>query len=281
MCIAEIGSVFTVMKKNVTKSANNQAMDALLKRQMEDRAFNKMMFWLIGALVVEVFMLFINRFYVHVRVDEINFYVALHHVLGVLPVVGVLLFVALLLWGLKLRKQEQAKSGTWQIITASAALTIGIGAFLIRTFGGSAAPMVLAAVPGLALLALVFYLYPKEFFVCGIAGGLAILGLWTFRVVGMSPLFYAYLAVVLVLAASAALFLVMLQKKDGALEKGEKKWVLFQPDAAYLAYYLTAALAAVLLLAPLLLGAAVAYYGIWIMAAWLFILAVYFTSKLI
>ena len=37
---------------------------------------------------------------------------------------------------------------------------------------------------------------------------------------------------------------------------------------------------AVLLLAPLALGTAMAYYGIWAMAAWLFILAVYFTSKL-
>ena len=34
------------------------------------------------------------------------------------------------------------------------------------------------------------------------------------------------------------------------------------------------------LLAPLALGTAMAYYGIWAMAAWLFILAVYFTSKL-
>ena len=43
---------------------------------------------------------------------------------------------------------------------------------------------------------------------------------------------------------------------------------------------LTAAVTAILLLAPLALGAAVAYYAMWIMAAWLFILAVYFTSKL-
>lgn len=32
-------------------------------------------------------------------------------------------------------------------------------------------------------------------------------------------------------------------------------------------------------LVPLALGAAVAYYAMWIMAAWLFILAVYFTSN--
>lgn len=255
-------------------------MDALLKRQMEDRAFNKMMFWLIGAVVVELVMLFVNRFYVHVRVDEIGLYATLHNILAVLPVVGVILFIGLLLWGLKMQKQGSGKTGTWQIITASAALAIGIGGFLMRTFGGQVAPMVLAAVPGLALLALVFYLYPKEFFVCGFAGGLGILGLWIFRVVGMSAVFYAYLIVVLCLVACVAVFLAVLQKKNGVLTKGEKEWVLLQPTAAYLTYYVTAALVAVLLLAPLVFGAAVAYYSIWIVAAWLFILAVYFTSKL-
>ena len=71
-----------------------------------------------------------------------------------------------------------------------------------------------------------------------------------------------------------------LKKTDGEMMIGGKKVVLFQPGAAYLTCYITAAITAVLLVAPLALGAAVAYYAIWVMAAWLFILAVYFTSKL-
>ena len=59
-----------------------------------------------------------------------------------------------------------------------------------------------------------------------------------------------------------------------------KEIALLQPGTAYPAYYLTTVISAVILLAPLALGAAVAYYAIWVMAAWLFILAVYFTSKL-
>ena len=70
------------------------------------------------------------------------------------------------------------------------------------------------------------------------------------------------------------------KKKNGMITIKGKEFALLQPGAAYPAYYLTAVISAVILLAPLALGAAVAYYAIWVMAAWLFILAVYFTSKL-
>ena len=68
--------------------------------------------------------------------------------------------------------------------------------------------------------------------------------------------------------------------KDGVITLGGRDYQLFQPETAYLAFFLTVVITAVLLLAPLALGTAMAYYGIWAMAAWLFILAVYFTSKL-
>ena len=48
---------------------------------------------------------------------------------------------------------------------------------------------------------------------------------------------------------------------------------------AYLPYYLTAVITLVLLLLPLVVSA-MGYYGVWAMATWLFILAVYFTAKL-
>ena len=88
----------------------------------------------------------------------------------------------------------------------------------------------------------------------------------------------------LILALVVALVGVVLagkaKAKDGVLTLGGRDYQLFQPETAYLAFFLTVVITAVLLLAPLALGTAMAYYGIWAMAAWLFILAVYFTSKL-
>ena len=86
--------------------------------------------------------------------------------------------------------------------------------------------------------------------------------------------------VALVVIVLGAVLAVSLKKKNGMITIKGKEFALLQPGAAYPAYYLTAVISAVILLAPLALGAAVAYYAIWVMAAWLFILAVYFTSKL-
>jgi hypothetical protein len=140
--------------------------------------------------------------------------------------------------------------------------------------------MILGIVPGLGVLMLVFYLYQKEFFACAIAGGLGILGLWVFRTIGGGTKYYLYLVLALVVIAGGLALMLKLKKTDGVMEIRGKKAAVLQPGAAYITYFITAAITAVLLIAPLALGAAVAYYAIWVMAAWLFILAVYFTSKL-
>ena len=52
---------------------------------------------------------------------------------------------------------------------------MGVCGLLMRNYESTVAPMVLAVVPGLGVLMMVFYLYPKEFFACGIVGGLGLL----------------------------------------------------------------------------------------------------------
>ena len=140
--------------------------------------------------------------------------------------------------------------------------------------------MVLAVVPGLGVLMMVFYLYQKEFFGCAVIGGMGLLGFWVYRTFLSGAVYYGYLALTLVIAAVGVALALKLKQKDGVWTIRGKEIVVLQPGAAYLPYYLTAAVTAILLLVPLALGAAVAYYAMWIMAAWLFILAVYFTSKL-
>ena len=71
-----------------------------------------------------------------------------------------------------------------------------------------------------------------------------------------------------------------LKQNDGVLTVKGKSIAMLTPDASYVTFYISAVVGLVLLLAPLALGAAVAYYSIWIIIAGLFILAVYFTSKL-
>ncbi|MDY3014066.1 MAG: hypothetical protein SOR61_02515 [Evtepia sp.] len=271
------------MKKNETKFEKNKRLEVRLREQEEDRIFNKMLLWVAGAAIVEVIMLLINRFYLHARANEMvnGVYFAIHQALGFFLAGGVILFAVFLGWGIQIRKKaEGRKGGTLQFIVAAAFLCVGVGGFLMRSLGAPVAPMILSAVPGLAVLVIVFFLYQKEFFACVLVGGMGILGLWVFRVAAGTAMYYGYLALTLVVAAAGVVFALLLRKKDGVLSVKGRDVAILQEGAAYLAYYLTAVVVAVLLLAPLALGAAVAYYGIWITAAWLFILAVYFTSKL-
>ena len=225
-------------------------------------------------------MVFINRFYVHTRVSELGIKMPLYKVLTVFPIAGAVLFVLFLVWAVKVRNGDSGKDGTLQAAVACGFLCMGVGGLLMRNLETTAAPMVLAVVPGLGVLMMVFYLYQKEFFGCAVIGGMGLLGFWVYRTFLSGAVYYGYLALTLVIAAVGVALALKLKQKDGVWTIRGKEIVVLQPGAAYLPYYLTAAVTAILLLAPLALGAAVAYYAMWIMAAWLFILAVYFTSKL-
>ena len=268
------------MKKNETKAGRNKPPEVRTREQLEDQAFNRMLLWLAAAAVVEVVMWLMNRYYIHTRVEELGALPALYTILGAGLIAGIVLFVLFLLWGFRIRQKGEGKDGLLQFILSAVFLCIGVGGFLMRNYGTAAVPAVLGVVPGLAVLMLVFYLYQKEFFGCAIAGGLGILGLWLFRATGGGRTYYGYLVVALIIVAALAALALALKKKDGVLTIQGKDVTVLQSGAAYPAYYLTAVITAVLLLAPLALGTAVAYYAIWVMAAWLFILAVYFTAKL-
>ena len=266
------------MKKNEKKITKPPEVRA--REQLEDIAFNKMLLWICAAALVEVVMLLINRYYVHMRAGAYEHFTAIHNLLIALFVVGVILFALFLAWGLKIRKKGEWKDGTGQIIAAFASLAIGVGAILLRTFSNSIAPLVLGGVPGLAVIILVFYLYQKEFFACTIVGGLGMVGLWLFRSANARGLFYLYLVVAVVIMAAGVVLARKLSETGGTITVSGKELTLLQSNASYLSFYLTIAVTVVLLVAPLALGAAVAYYAIWVLAAWLFILAVYFTSRL-
>ena len=269
------------MKKNETKTVRSKPANVRTREQMEDRAFNHMLVWLVATIVAEAVMLLVNRFYIHARADELGAVPPLYTILVIAPIVGIVLFVVFLVWGLRIRKNEELpQEGMIQFALGAAFLCIGLVGYIMRAYGIAGAPMVLGVIPALGVLMLVFYLYEKEFFGCAIAGGLGILGMWIFRSVAHVSKYYGYMVASLVVIVVGIVLAVVLKKKDGVISVKGKDLPLLQPGAAYLTYFLTAVVSVLILLAPLVLGAAAAYYAIWVMAAWLFILAVYFTSKL-
>lgn len=267
------------MKKHDVKSGRTKPPEVRTREQVENETFNRMLLWLAVAAVVEVIMVLINRFYINARVSELEAKIALYYILAAFPFVGAALFVILLALGIRRWKSDPSWKPTLLVAMAFGFLCMGIGGFLLRNYEATAAPMVLAVVPGLGVLMMVFYLYQKEFFACGILGGLGLLGLWVYRTFSSGTLYYAFFAFTVIVAVAGALLAWKLKQADGVWKRGERSWTLLQPDAAYPTYYLTAVVAIVVLLLPLAVSA-MGYYGVWVLAAWLFILAVYFTAKL-
>ena len=91
---------------------------------------------------------------------------------------------------------------------------------------------------------------------------------------------YAYVVVLAVILVAAILLCRSLSAKDGVLTLGGKKLQVFSRNASYGMIYLTCAIVAAAVVAALLLGTAAAYYLIFALVAWIFIMAVYYTVKL-
>lgn len=266
------------MNRNEKNVGRYKPPEVREREQQEDIVFNKMLQWLVAAVIAEVVMLLLNRFYIHTRVSELGMLPVMSKLLLAFPIIGIVAFVLCLFWRKNVR--QSGKSGDLQLMVGGTLLCIGVCGFLLRMFGSTGSGVVLAIAPILAVLILIYYLYQKEFFASAILGALSVLGLWVYRVAGSGSTYVLCLVLTAAVAAVGVALSLKLKKNDGVLTVKGREVSLLTPDASYKSFYISAVVALVLLLCPLALGAAVAYYSIWVIIAGLFILAVYFTSKL-
>ena len=248
----------------------------LQRQKAEDAIFNKMLLWLVGAVIAEAIVLFVRRFYINATVGEMGIYFAVNFFFRVFIYVGLVLTVLGIVWCLLSRKKGKQ-------LTAPVICTVIVG-FLwvvsVLTYCleavGIKALMILPIV--VAVLVLIYFLYQRAFFVNAIFSGLGIAALWGFRQ------FYAVhptaTTVALVIGwiglVVIAVLCGVLKKNHGKLGKNQ----MVSDQKCYPACWLTCAVILVTTVLALLLGVAVAYYLIYVMIGWLFCLAVYYTVKL-
>lgn len=252
--------------------------DRTAKKQREDQALNRVLWWFGGAVILEFFLLLLNRFYF---VDHNGGNVALSRGLFQFMRVftWVCLAVAVLLgvwWFLRKRKGERAFAQGASCVAA--AILFGC-AFVTGFWGGYGGVRFLyVCVPVVAVLALVYYLYQREFFLVALQGGVALFALWFYYNFfgGGSPLVYAVMAVVLALTAAAAILFFLLQRNKGMLGKVR----VLPRKTNYLPLYIAAGVTALAVLVALLFGLTAAYGAIFGVVAWLFGAAIYYTVRL-
>ncbi|MEG1747749.1 MAG: hypothetical protein RR226_04910, partial [Oscillospiraceae bacterium] len=125
-------------------------------------------------------------------------------------------------------------------------------------------------------------LYQREFFTVALLSAGTLLATWLFWKAAGTPstITYAVCIFVAVLAVVIAIVTRLLQMKDGQFTVKETKLRIFQKNATYLCIYITCIISALVLLAGLLLGATAAYAALFLTVAWIFIMAVFYTVRL-
>ena len=223
-------------------------------------------------------LLLLNRYYVDYTMDQFDLAYALHK--SVVPALAVALpicFVVMLALWLAARKKGKLVRLTAGLTLAL--LALAASAVVTYFFAAAGIRFLYMAVPAVAVLALIYYLYQREFFCAAV---LSALGLVAVRLVPQQVshpvLAYGYAVALAVVVVAALVLLVRLRKSQGQLTvKGAPAQVL-PKNANYALLFATCVVVAAVLAATLALGSLTLLYGV--LVAWLLILAVYYTVRL-
>lgn len=251
-----------------------------LRRKQEDAALNKLLIWFGAAIVYEAIALLLKRFYLNfdgTNLTEINFASALYNVFQVLQYVAPVLTVAAVVWYvLARRKGDRARLPmvcSW--VLGAISLTAVASA---RFYDGGGVEALGTVAPVAAVLALVYYLYQKEFFCNTLLTGAGFIALLVYRKCYWNHPRMIYFGFALVwIGLAAAVFLAWKLSQSNGRWKNHQ---IFPAKTSYMPTYLTAALTALTLVAALVFGSTVAYYAIFALVTWLFCLAVYYTVRM-
>lgn len=247
------------------------------RAQEEDALFVKMIYWVIGAAVLELLLLLLNRYYINDAIASTALFVTVQGAVVALCGIFPVCFVAALYWLVRRKQGEKDLTLPVSAVILTVALTICV--VVVFTLGSAGLKLMYMVVPGVAVLALVYYLYQREFFVMATLSAIALLAVRLTSQIAIRPLVtYGYL-VFLVVAFVAAILLAVLNAKGKGVTVGEKKFQLFQmQEINYLLLGVTCVLAVGVVVAALLTTLYAVYYGV--LVAWLLILAVFYTIKL-
>ena len=218
----------------------------------------------LAGCFAEMFLLMIRRFYVNGSIEQVlGWYTAL----PLLAIAGaVILLVGVAMYA-KLRKDKNKRAyGSW---TAAVGAFVALTCALVR-INMSFLTLLTTLVPVAMLLVLVWLLYDRE---CALTLTIltgALLILWVCRRLGGNPALGLALKLVGIGYILLLVAIVMLAKKG--------KLPLLNTSDDKLPVYIGSALS-VVAIAVALFSTSLAYYAMWLLAAVVFALAVYYTVK--
>ena len=243
--------------------------------EKENAAFNKMLLWLAGAVVVELLILLVKQIYVNFLLDVAVVQV-LSHFFHIFSFLGVVLVAAGLVWAvMKHRKGQSAAVPCICAAVAAGLWVLSVLAYFLYDVGLNIM-MILPAVA--AVLIVIFFLYQRIFFFNALLAGGGLLVLWLHRqyYADHPKMIMAFFAAGFVLLAAALVLSFLLRGGNGKL--GGIRVV--PADTSFVFTWITCVVTALTMVLALALGTTAAYYLLFALVAWVFIQAVFFTVKL-
>lgn len=131
------------------------------RNQKEDVVLNRTLIWFGGAVVVELLLLLLNRYYINYNVSGITLMSNIHKALPVMIAALAVLTVVCAVWlytGLK-----KKRSGLIPGLLTGVFGALALGCLAAFRFKGAGIQLMCTLVPAVAVLALVYYLYQREF----------------------------------------------------------------------------------------------------------------------
>lgn len=245
------------------------------RQRAEDAVFNRMLLCLLGVIIAEAVILLVKRFYIDVTGSELSMSVAvaLANVFSVFIYAGLILTVLGVVWCVcRYKKNQPIRLPVVCTVVVACLWIITVFAYCFYDVGVK----LLVALPfAAAVLILIYFLYQRAFFVSTVLTGFGMVGLWCLRQSYGTLVKAGFVAGWIVLAAVAVL--AWLLKKNGG-KLGKLK--LVSDPKSYMSCWITCAVVFAATLVGFVLGAGVAYYLLYVLVAWLFCMAVYFTVKM-
>lgn len=250
--------------------------ERLEKKRREDQALNRVLWWFGGAVILEFFLLLLNRFYINFDANGIGLARSLAVLLRVLAWGSLAATLGCGAWWWTRRRKGAATFLPGALTIVSVAL---FGSALVSSLWKTIGVQFLyLSVPASAVLALIYYLYQREFFLVALQGAIGLCAMWSYRKLIFVREWMAYLVLALCAAGVVALcvFVFVLQRRGGKL--GKRRVV--SSKANYVLMYVAGAVTLCAILAALLLGVTAAYWALFLVVACLFGAAVYYTVRL-
>ena len=243
-----------------------------LQRKQEDQALVRGLLWVCGAVVLEMLVFLVNRYYINygLTVEAVDLAYALSNVLrGVRLVAPVVAVAGAVLAYLRSKKDQDPMLG---VILTIAGAAVGTCAHVAVKFQDSGVRMLFLLVPVWAAVALIYYLYQHEFFLSVVMCVLAAMAIWFIRIAGLSvEMLLCNVALLAVLAVTFTL------KKNNGILAGKQ---VLPENSNYLLVLGTGAGMLALQVLALAVGSLLSYYLIFVVAGWAFALLVYYTVKM-